>query len=58
MKITSVDEQYNLFLVEDIYPQDLLDQVAQEDFMSYDWELQEGQLDWPRRKLLPHHNAI
>ena len=58
MIITPVDAQYNLFLVEDIYPQDLLDQVAQEDFMSYEWELQEGQLDWPRRKLLPQQDSI
>ena len=58
MTITPVDKQYNLFLIEDIYPQDLLDQVAQEDFMSYDWELQEGQLDWFRRKLLPGQDSI
>ena len=58
MIITPVDEQHNLFLIEDVYPQDLLDQIAQEDFMSYEWELQEGQLDWPRRKLLPEKNNI
>jgi hypothetical protein len=58
MTITPVDKQYNLFLIEDIYPQDLIDQISQVDYMKYDWELQEGQLDWPRRKLLPHHDSI
>ena len=58
MIVTSVDKQYNLFLVENIYPQDLLDQVNQENFLDYKWELQEGQLDWPRRKLLPDDNSV
>ena len=58
MKITPVDDQHNLFLVENIYPTDLLDQIKQEDFLSYNWELQEGQLDWPRRRLLPNPDSV
>ena len=56
MKITPVDEQHNLFLIEDAYPSDIIDQIQEEDFLSYEWELQEGQVDWPRRKLIkkPH----
>lgn len=52
MIITPVDEQNNLFLVEDVYPQNLLDKIQQEDFWEYEWQLQEGQLDWERRKLV------
>jgi len=52
MIITPVDEQNNLFLVEDVYPQDLIDKIQQENFWEYEWQLQEGQPDWARRKLV------
>jgi hypothetical protein len=58
MKITPVDEQHNLFLIQDAYPSDIIDQIQEEDFLSYNWELQEGQLDWPRRRLLPNPDSV
>ena len=52
MKISPVDKQHNLFLVEDVYSADIVDKIQDDDFWSYEWELQEGQLDWYRRKLI------
>jgi hypothetical protein len=53
MIITPVDEQNNLFSVTNILPDNIIDQIKQEDLLNYSWELQEEQHDWKRRKLLP-----
>lgn len=58
MKISPVDKQHNLFLVEDVYSADIINKIQDEDFWSYEWELQEGQLDWPRRKLIKKPGSI
>jgi len=52
MIITPVDDKNNLYLIEDVFPDDLLNKINQEDFMSYEWQFQEGQFDWPRRQLI------
>ena len=53
MKITPIDNQFNLFFVEDILPLQLLDEIKKEDLWQYSWEDQRMQSGWKRRKLLP-----
>lgn len=38
MKVTAIDDQNNLFLVEDFYPLEVIDQINQMDFFKYDYE--------------------
>lgn len=56
MQITPVDQELNLFCVENIFPQSIVDQVLATDWMSLPWQRQEGQELWPRRRI--HENAI
>lgn len=51
MKITAIDESNDLFFVEDIFPNELIEKILQQDYMTYSWEIQEGQESWHRRKL-------
>jgi hypothetical protein len=53
MIITPVDSQLDLFIVENVLPLDLLEQINQEDLWSCPWEKQDMQLEWDRRLLLP-----
>lgn len=53
MNITAVDDKKDLFLVENILPADIIHEIQQQDFSVYPWELQQGQENWRRRKLLP-----
>jgi len=53
MKITQIDNNPDLFLVENILPSTLLNKIVDEDLWEYDWEDQHMQLGWCRRRLLP-----
>ena len=53
MIITQIDEKADLFLIEDVLPQDLINEIDKEDFLSYNWEEQRMQSTWNRRRLLP-----
>lgn len=52
MKITNVDTEYNLFRVENFYPQELLTQFTETDHLSALYKKEEMQDNWPRRKIL------
>lgn len=58
MKITAVDDRLDLFLVEDILPEDLLELVTKEKFYNYPWDSQEMQADFNRRRLLVQDTSI
>lgn len=51
MQITPVDSDFNLFRVEDVFSQDLVQQVLTTDWANLPWCRQEGQESWPRRKI-------
>ena len=51
MQITPVDSDFNLFRVEDVFSQDLVQQVLATDWANLPWHRQEGQESWPRRKI-------
>lgn len=52
MIITAVDSKKNIFSVENVYPQELIDACLKEDPFSYEFEREEGQEQSPRRKLI------
>ena len=58
MKITAVDDQRNLFLVEEALPQDLLESIKKEEFHNYPWAAQEMQLNFSRRQLLVDDTGV
>lgn len=58
MKITAVDDQFNLFLVEQVLPEDLLGLVKKEEFQLYPWMPQEMQLDFKRRQIIFDDTSI
>lgn len=53
MIITQIDDQADLFLIENVLPIELLNKIHNEDVLSYNWEDQRMQSGWKRRKLLP-----
>lgn len=57
MKIIAIDEKKDLFCVENIIPSNLIEQIANLDVTSYNWELQQGQENWKRRKLIPPNHS-
>jgi len=58
MKITAVDDKKDLFLVEDILPDNIIGAIQQLDLDSLDWELQSGQEVWKRKKLIPPASCV
>lgn len=52
MIIVPVDNRLNLFRVENVLSEKTIEKIQQENFANYPYELQEGQLDWNRKKLL------
>ena len=58
MKITAVDDRLDLFLVEEVLPEDLLELVTKEKFYDYPWDSQEMQLDFSRRQLLIDQTSV
>lgn len=51
MQITPVDNENNLFKVENAFPQELVDKVMQTPWLDLEWDRQEGQESWPRRRI-------
>jgi len=54
MTITPVDNKADLFIIENIIPDKLFNQIDKESFWEYPSEEQEMQSGWKRRKLLPN----
>ena len=51
MTITPVDSELNLFLIEDIYPEFLLNKMPVDVALYADWRREDMQSDWQRRRL-------
>jgi hypothetical protein len=51
MQITAVDNEHNLFRIADVFPQHIVDLVANQDWLELDWARQEGQEHWLRRRI-------
>jgi hypothetical protein len=54
MQITPVDSENNLFKIENIFSQDLVNKVLSTDWLSLPWQRQEGQELWARRRVQDH----
>ena len=53
MIIQAVDAKQDLFVVENLLPDHIIDEIEKQDLWQCSWEAQEGQDLWARRKLLP-----
>ena len=51
MKIIPVDSENNLFKVENVVSNDLVAKVMSTNWLDLDWERQEGQETWSRRRI-------
>jgi len=51
MQITAVDNENNLFKVENVFPQELVEKVMSTPWMELEWDRQEGQENWSRRRI-------
>ena len=51
MQITAVDSENNLFRIENIFSQTLVEQVLSTDWLNLAWDRQEGQENWARRRI-------
>lgn len=51
MLIQAVDSENNLFRIADVFPQAIVDLVMAESWLDLDWQKQEGQELWPRRRI-------
>ncbi len=51
MIITQVDHIPDLYKIENILPEQLIEKINAENFWAYEWEEQEMQSGWKRRKL-------
>ena len=51
MLIESVDSENNLFRIVDVFSQQLVDCVMRESWPDLDWQRQEGQENWLRRRI-------
>lgn len=51
MNITAVDQQKNLFKIENILPDSLVQEILSTDWMAEPWDLMEWQEHWNRRKI-------
>jgi len=56
MNITPVDSEHNLFRVDQLISNDLVQQVLNTPWLDMPWERQSGQENWARRRI--HNNAI
>jgi len=56
MQITAVDDQHNLFFVEDVFPPDIVTKILNTTWIDMPWRSQEGQENWPRRRI--DNNAL
>jgi len=51
MQVTAVDKYHDLFLIENVFPENIVQKVMATDWLSLPWQKQEGQELWPRRKI-------
>jgi hypothetical protein len=51
MQVTPVDQERNLYKIQQVMPQHIVDQVMSTDWMSLPWARQEGQEQWRRRRI-------
>lgn len=51
MQITPVDNENNLFRVENIFSAELVEKILATDWMNLAWDRQEGQENWARRRI-------
>lgn len=58
MIITPVDEQRNLFKIENVYPTELLDKFLNTDHLLTPYTKEEMQAQWPRRRLMNETEEI
>ena len=58
MKITAVDQQKDLFIVEDFYPAELLDRFLATDHLLTAHKKEAMQNDWSRRRLVKEPDSI
>jgi hypothetical protein len=58
MNITAIDDLADLFQVDSVYPQDLLDKFAVVDHLQTDWRKEDWQAEYPRRRLIYSAESI
>ena len=51
MQITAVDSEHNLFQVQDVFSSGLVDQIFATPWPELPWTRQQGQENWPRRRI-------
>lgn len=51
MQITPVDDQHNLFVVQDIMPPGVVDCILQTDWLSLEYQKEKYQSNWKRRRI-------
>lgn len=56
MQITAVDHYNDLFIVDSVFPQHLVDCVLHTDWINLPWSPQQGQESWSRRRI--HSEAV
>jgi len=58
MTITPYDSQNNLFVVDDFYPDELIEQFVSTDHLSAAWKKEDWQEHYPRRRLMHEPGSI
>jgi hypothetical protein len=56
MNIRPIDEHNNLFFIENLFPQNIVDAILKTDWLSLKWCRQEGQESWIFRKKIETEN--
>lgn len=51
VQVTAVDNEHNLFLIQNVMPDHLVKQVLDTDWLNIPWQKQDGQELWPRRRI-------
>lgn len=51
MLMLPVDQENNLFRITDVFPSHIVALVMNESWLDLDWQRQEGQERWPRRRI-------
>ena len=51
MQVNSIDQEQNLFRVENFMPPELVRKILATDWPSLPWKRQEGQENWARRRI-------
>lgn len=51
MKINAIDDELNLFRIQDVFEQPMVEQVLSTNWLDVPWARQEGQESWARRRV-------